>query len=747
MYKQSYSCLALQCLNLTSNTDDTIIQLNTPVTISSRKSSKFDLSHLSPIKTEIPLSLATKPISKIDKRLKKTEKNEDQDSEWAISKLKSKKKNRSKVSFEEDFEPVIELPEGPSNHKEMSLLSLQRPTKIINSILPPVLVKQKVDQKRKLKPSTTIDKKDLKISIPKKPTKIILDQPLTVQELSEISFIPKTEIIKSLFLKGNLVTTNQLLDIETIKIVCQEFEIEASTYVPDEQIITMPFLPNKKPLVNLKPRPPIITVVGHVDHGKTTLLDKIRKTQLAQKEAGGITQKIGAYEVAINYKDTTKHLVFLDTPGHEAFSGMRSRGISITDIVVLVVSADDGIKPQTIEIIDYTKSKNIPIVVAINKIDKEESNVELVKKELSNYGLVSEDWGGDTVVIPISATQGTNIDILLEMIILVSEMLNLQANLDYPSEGVILESNLDKTRGAIASAIIQNGILRVGDTLVVSNMMAKIRGITNYLGVSLKEAYPSSPVTLWGLPKVPSISDHFFSFKNERDAKEFLKATENTSKIDARSKLNDSRRAINFNSKDQVNIIIKTDTQGSAEAITNSLSSVNFKLSLKLLNCSPGEVTETDVDFAIATKAKLISFNTSCVSGVKRICKSNDILLKEFDIIYDLLDYIESLAKDPLQSEYQEIRVGSAIVKTVFPLAKSFLAGTSVMDGKVQKSSLLHIKRNSQIIYKGAITSLKKLKEDVAEVVQGEECGIFIKDFDSWAEFDIIEAFTLVKKI
>ena len=364
---------------------------------------------------------------------------------------------------------------------------------------------------------------------------------------------------------------------------------------------------------NLEERPPIIAVMGHVDHGKTTLLDKIRQTQTAQKEAGGITQKIGAYEVDIDYRNEKRKLVFLDTPGHEAFSSMRSRGVQVTDIAVLVVAADDGVKPQTIETIKCIKEANVPLIVAINKIDKDDANIDNIKQELSTYNVIPDDWGGDTPMIPISAKEGTNMTELLEMMVLVSDMLKLQASKQGNAQGTVLEANLDKSKGAIATLLVQNGILEVGDIIVTSQHMAKIRGMINSDNTNIMQALPSSPILVWGLSDVPSIGDQFEAFKNEKQARSALQERkEKISNNITNNSTSDKHSLLGSNIQAVVNLVIKTDIQGSVEAIISSINQIEQeKVKIRVLYASPGEITETDVDFADASKSAILAFNTS----------------------------------------------------------------------------------------------------------------------------------------
>ena len=733
-----------------------IIQLTSPMIVVNLQT-RNQSSLLSSLQTDVHqglLSLNLKPSLKIDKKVKKNDKDDDREVDRTNTKLKLKKKTRSKMNFEEDYDAVNDLFEKVEESENISLLSLARPNKPAVHDVAPVsfVVKQKgqiLTNLKKKKSHTSSQKKELESLHSEKPTQINLTQPLTVQELSDLFSISKTEIIKSLFLKGIPVTVNQLIDTSTAQRLGQEFGIEV--VLNSQEIFN-----EKKSLdltnssmENLVSRPPIVTIMGHVDHGKTTLLDKIRKTQIAQKEAGGITQRIGAYEVAIHHKNEDRKLIFLDTPGHAAFSGMRSRGVSITDIAVLVVAADDGVKQQTIEAIKQIQASNVPIIVAINKIDKEDANVHNIKEELAKYSLISEDWGGETLMVPISAMQGTNIDTLLEMILLLSDMMNLQADPNVLSEGMVIESNLDRAKGAVASVLVQNGTLRVGNILQIGGNLAKVRGMVNSVGENIKEAGPSSPVLIWGLSKVPSVGDTFTAFKDEKEAKLYIINSPGLAKTSASSfpQLSENYTVSDSENKSRINVIIKTDTQGSAEAIATSLNKINdSKVQIRILYSCAGEVTETDVEFASTSSAALFAFNTTAASGALKSAKTLGVTIKEFNVIYDLFDFIQSLIDSLVGPQYEERFIGMALVKTVFPLAKSFVAGSLVLEGKITKSSFIHVTRENDILYKGLIDSLKKVKENVLEVTEDSECGIFVAEFDSWKQGDVVKAFELIPK-
>ena len=746
------SCMQIDSKSMSEET----LSLTSPMILVNLQTKNQSLL-LSSLQTDVHqglLNLSLKPSLKIDKKIKKNDKDDDREVDRTNAKLKLKKKTRSKISFEEEYDSVNDLFEKINDSENISLLSLARPSKpLSNEISPPsFVVKQKgqvLTSLKKKKSSTSSQRKESELLGLGKPTQVTITQPLTVQELSDLFSILKTDIIKSLFLKGIPVTVNQLIDTLTAQKLGEEFGIEVNLNSQELSTEKKLFDSANLSMENLSSRPPIITIMGHVDHGKTTLLDKIRRTQIAQKEAGGITQKIGAYEVSIHHKNEDRKLVFLDTPGHAAFSGMRSRGVSITDIAVLVVAADDGVKQQTLEAIKQIQAANVPIIVAINKIDKEDAKVDNIKEELAKYNLISEDWGGETLMVPISAMQGTNIDTLLEMILLLADMMNLQADSDALSEGMVIESNLDRAKGAVASVLVRNGTLRVGNILQIGGNLAKIRGMLNSSGENIKEAGPSSPVLIWGLSKVPSVGDIFNAFKDEKDAKLFITMNPGSNRISTSSfpQLSENYAVSDSENKSRINVIIKTDTQGSAEAITTSLNKIDdSKVQIRILYSCAGEITETDVEFASTSSAALFAFNTTAASGALKSAKTLGVTIKEFNVIYDLFDFIHSLIDSLVGPQYEERFIGMASVKTVFPLAKSFVAGSLVLEGKITKSSFIHVLRDTDILYKGFIDSLKRIKENVLEVTEDSDCGIFITNFNSWKEGDVIKAFELIPK-
>jgi translation initiation factor IF-2 len=578
-----------------------------------------------------------------------------------------------------------------------------------------------------------------------RPEEIFLSNPISVQELAEKIYVSETEIIRTLFLDGIIVNINQVLDINTAINVGDKLGIKIIASEEEVKNTRNDFSNNVE---NTEKRPPIIAIMGHVDHGKTTLLDKIRQTQIAQKEAGGITQKIGAYEVDIDYRNEKKKLVFLDTPGHEAFSSMRYRGVQVTDIAVLVVAADDGVKPQTIETIKCIKEAKVPLIVAINKIDKDDANIENIKQELGTYNVIPDDWGGDTPMIPISAKEGTNMEELLEMIVLVSDMLDLRASSTGNAQGTVLEANLDKSKGAIATLLVQNGMLEVGDVIVTSQNMAKIRGMIDSNNTNITESMPSSPVLVWGLADVPNIGDRFEAFKDEKQAKVALQIRKNEDQDNQRNNgTSDKYSLLSSNIQAVINLVIKTDIQGSVEAIVSTINQINQeKVKVRILYASPGEITETDVDFADASKSTILAFNTTLAPGAKKVARHLGVNIKEYNVIYDLFDDIQNMVDDIIGPQYEEKNIGTAVVKAVFPLGKNYVAGSFVTEGKIIKGCHIKINRDQTQIYEGILSSLKQFKQDVREIEQDSECGIFIEEFDDWKEDDIISAFELIEK-
>ncbi len=585
-----------------------------------------------------------------------------------------------------------------------------------------------------------------------RPEKLYLSRPMTVQELAVTLAVPETEIIKRLFSKGIAVNITQTLDIAAVRMVAEEMGIEVETpekVAPGTKLIEML---DATDMEYLQRRPPVVTIMGHVDHGKTTLLDSIRKTKVAQGEAGGITQHIGAYHVDVEHEGKSQQVVFLDTPGHEAFTAMRARGTRVTDIAILVVAADDGVRPQTIEAISHAKAAKVPIVVAINKIDKEGAQPERVKQELTEYGLVADDWGGDITMVPVSAIRGENLDMLLEMILTVAEMEDLNANPNRAAKGTVIEAHLDKARGPVATLLVQNGTLRVGDIVVAGSALGKVRAMIDDRGAHVKQASPSFAVEVLGLREVPQAGDEFDVFQNEKEAAAIA---------DERARIRRDQRILQggrislsgFSQQakegvlKELNLILKADVQGSLEAIVGSLTQLPQKeVQLRLLLSAPGEVTETDIDLAAASDAVIIGFNTTLATGARQAADQAGVDVREYSIIYNLLDDIQGAMEGLLEPELVEEPLGQVEVRAVFAIGRGAVAGCMVLSGKVIRNCKVRVRRGNNIVYEGVLDSLKRMKEDAKEVNTGFECGISLSGFSDWADGDMIESYRMVTK-
>ncbi|MDJ0746295.1 MAG: translation initiation factor IF-2 [Xenococcaceae cyanobacterium MO_167.B27] len=584
-----------------------------------------------------------------------------------------------------------------------------------------------------------------------RPEKLVVTGSMTVSELAEALAVRDTEIVKILFIKGMAINITQNLDIPTITLVGEELGVSIEKVEPKAEATQVTEMLDVEDLENLQPRPPVVTIMGHVDHGKTSLLDGIRHSKVAQGEAGGITQHIGAYSVDVELDGQTKQVVFLDTPGHEAFTAMRARGTRVTDIAVLVVAADDGVQPQTVEAINHAQAAQVPIVVAINKIDKLEAQPERVKQELSEYGLMPEEWGGDTIMVPVSAVQRENLDELLEMILLVAEVSDLQANPNRPAKGTVIEANLDKTRGAVATLLVQNGTLRVGDILVAGSSFGKVRTMVNDRGRRVKVATPSLAVEISGLSNVPAAGDEFSVFQDEKEARAIAATRVKQKRLARLTQGGISLTTLSAQAQQgelkELNLILKADVRGSVEAIVEALKQLpQDEVQLRLLLAAPGEITETDIDLAAASDAVIIGFNTTLVSGAREAADAVGVDVREYNIIYQLLEDIQGAMEGLLEPELVEQELGTAQVRAVFPVGRGKVAGCYIQSGKVVRNCKLRVHRGGQVIYEGNLDSLKRLKDDVKEVNAGYECGIGIAHFNNWVVGDIIEAFHMVTK-
>ena len=584
-----------------------------------------------------------------------------------------------------------------------------------------------------------------------RPEKLVVTGNMTLQELAEALVTPDTEIVKILFMKGMAVSITQNLDIPTITLVASELGVEVETAEPEAEAKKVTEMLDAEDLESLQRRPPVVTIMGHVDHGKTTLLDAIRKTKVAQGEAGGITQHIGAYHVDVDNDGKNQQVVFLDTPGHEAFTAMRARGARVTDIAILVVAADDGVRPQTVEAVSHAQAAQVPIIVAINKIDKESAQPDRVKQELTQYSLTPEEWGGDTIMVPVSAIKGENLDTLLEMILLVAEVEDLHANPDRLAKGTVIEAHLDKAKGPVATLLIQNGTLKVGDTLVAGSAFGKVRAMVDDRGQRVEAASPSFAVEVLGLSDVPAAGDEFEVYQYEKEARAIASDRADKQRqsrlLQGRATLTTLSAQAQEGELKELNLILKADVQGSLEAIIGALKQLpQNEVQIRMLLAAPGEVTETDIDLAAASNAVIIGFNTTLASGARQAADEAGVDVREYDIIYKLLEDIQGALEGLLEPELVEESLGTVEVRQVFPVGRGKIAGCYVLSGKVVRNCKVRIKRGGKVIYEGTLDSLKRMKEDAREVNAGYECGIGIDKFNDWEQSDIIEAYQMVTK-
>ena len=575
-----------------------------------------------------------------------------------------------------------------------------------------------------------------------RPKHIKVGESIAVKDLASKMSCTAAEVIKKLMLMGVMASINQEIDFDTAALVASEFGVTAEELPPEVDPTEIPEIEDDPK--TLKLRPPVVTVMGHVDHGKTSLLDVIRKTSVSAHEAGGITQHIGAYQVIC--KD--KKIVFLDTPGHEAFTAMRARGAQVTDIAILVVAADDGVMPQTVEAIHHAKSANVPIIVAINKIDKPGANPDRVKQELMEKGLVPEEYGGDTIMVPVSAKQKMGINDLLEMILLVAEVQELKANPNREARGVIIEAELDKGRGPVATVLVQSGTLRIGDSIVAGTTYGKVRAMVNDRGDSVKKAGPSVPVEVLGFNDVPAAGD-LLAVLEEKQARSIADARierQRTKLMKAKKvSLDDLFQQIQEGSIKDLNIVIKADVQGSVEALNSSLLSLNKndEVRVSIVHSGVGAVNESDVMLASASNALIIAFNVRPDANARRMADAEDIDIRTYRVIYDALNDVKDAMSGMLAPKYKEVVQGHVEIRKVMKFSKALVAGSYVLDGKIFNNSKIRIIRDNIEIFDGEIDSLRRFKDEVKEVAAGYECGISIVDFRDFREGDIIEPYTM----
>lgn len=608
----------------------------------------------------------------------------------------------------------------------------------------PIPLKKRDELKEKLVETATAVKEP-KIEVEKKEPereKVVLFEGATVKDFAEVVGKSPNDLIKMLLMMGEMVTINQPISHEAIDVLADELNLDVEIQSIEEE--EEEFVEDE---AALQSRPPVVTVMGHVDHGKTLLLDAIRKTDVVAGEAGGITQHIGAYQVEHHGKKVT----FIDTPGHEAFTAMRARGASVTDIAVLVVAADDSVMPQTVEAIDHARAAGVPIIVAINKIDKSEANPDRVRQELSEYRLIPEAWGGDTVIVEVSAKQKVNINELVDMIVLVADIQELKANPDAPAGGVAIEARLDKGRGPVATVLIERGTLRVGDTMVIGKVFGKVRAMLDDKGKHLKEAKPAQPVEILGLSSVPTPGDKMKVYEDEKLARQIAEEREIKARLaeQARSRvsLGDLFERIKEGEIQDLNLVIKGDTQGSVEALRESLEKIDQEeVRISIIHKGVGAISETDVMLAAASNAIIIGFNVRPNVGAKEMAEKEKVDVRAYRIIYKVIEDIKAARIGMLAPQYEEKEVGRVEVRQTFKVPKiGLIAGCYVTQGEVNRDSLARLVRQGTVVYEGKIASLRRFKEDAKNVKEGFECGIGLENFQDIKEGDELEIYELIE--
>ncbi len=674
------------------------------------KPPKEEISAPKPEEVEIP-------VEKEEPKKKKKERFEEEKKKPKKKVPKRAREEREELEFFESeeelslFEPITEVEEEE---------------KVVKPKVPPK--KEKVSER----PPT----------LPPKERKIKIYESIQVGELAKLIGVKASEVIKKALQLGMPLTINQSIDAETAAILADEFGYQVEKGTIEEELLLQYTPPSPE---ELKPRPPVVTVMGHVDHGKTTLLDAIRKTDVANREAGGITQHIGAYTVTL---DDGRKITFIDTPGHEAFTSMRARGAQVTDIVILVVAADDGVMDQTKEAIEHAKAAGVPIVVAINKIDKPNANPERVKSQLAELGLVPEEWGGDTLMANISARNKIGIEDLLELVLLQAEMLDLKAAYDRPARGRVIESRLDKGKGPVATVLIQEGTLREGDPFVCGLTYGRVRAMFDSYGNRIKEAIPSTPVEILGFEELPSAGDDFIVMEDEEKARKVAeyrqrKAREAEAAQAAKISLEKLFEKLKEGELKELKIVLKADTQGTLEALKSSLEKLSTdKVKVSVIRAGIGAITESDVMLASASDAIVIGFNVKPNPQAKEVAKQEGVDVRFYDVIYHVLEDIKKAMAGLLEPKYEEVITGVAEVRATFKVPKvGIVAGCYVKEGVINRNNQVRVIRDGVVVYTGKIASLKRFKEDVKEVSAGYECGIKIENFNDVKEGDFIEAF------
>jgi len=582
---------------------------------------------------------------------------------------------------------------------------------------------------------------------PAKEMPVELPPTLSVRQLAETLNASAVDVIKQLMRGGIMANINQAIDYEAASAVASGlgYKAQPQPQATRKAASVISEIKKQQLLVetgNLKPRPPVITIMGHVDHGKTRLLDAIRQSDVMDSEAGGITQHIGAYQVEVNGQKIT----FLDTPGHEAFTAMRARGAQVTDITVLVVAADDGVKPQTLEAINHAKAAGVPIVVAINKMDKPDANPDLAKQQLADAGLVIEEWGGETICVPTSAKNKEGIDTLLENLLLVAEMENLRADSSQPAKGVVIEAEMDKSKGPLATVLVHDGSLKTNDMVVVGNTWGRVKAMFNDAGKRVRKAKPSTPVVVLGLHSVPQVGDTLSVVSDEKQARALVEQQQQQQEKAAATavSLTNILDQIDAGQIKELNIVLKADVQGSIEPIRNSLEKLSTdKVQVSLIHSSSGNITESDVMLAIASKGLIVAFNTSVETGAQRLAETEGINIRHYNVIYNLIDDVEKALKGMLEPEYVEVIDGRVEVRAVFPSSKKkSVAGCYVTEGKVTRGAAVRVKRGEKVMADSTVDSLRRFKDDVKEVAAGYECGITAKSYNDFQVGDILEFYS-----
>jgi translation initiation factor IF-2 len=687
---------------------------------------------------------------------------EEEEIETAKAKVPAKGKRVKTVVIDDDDDDDDDDGSGTETETIVSL-SIARPPKQkigtgggVKTPSAPAQRKKPVmkgDQQKQERGSNN-NKREQKSAVEKPESITLMGTSITVRDLAEMLLVPETEIVKQLFFKGIAISVTQVLDAGTATMVAEELGVQVITGVEQAEATKVTEMLDLADFDLLQRRPPVVTIMGHVDHGKTTLLDAIRSTKVAQGEAGGITQHIGAYHVDMDREGKVEQVVFLDTPGHEAFTAMRARGARVTDIAILVVAADDGVRPQTIEAIRHAQAAEVPIIVAINKIDKPGANIARVQQELITYNLQAEELGGDTIMVPVSALKGENLDTLLEMILLVADVEDLQANPDRAARGTVIEAHLDKAKGPVATLLVQNGTLRVGETLVAGHVFGKVRAMVDDRLARVEAAGPSFAVEVLGLSDVPQAGDEFEVYieKEARAIADIRSAERRQSRLQQmmasrRVTLNSLSAKAQEGELKELNLILKADVQGSVEAILGSLGQLpQNEVQVRVLLSAAGEITETDVDLAAASGAVIIGFNTTLASGARAASDEAGVDVREYNIIYALLSDIQGAMEGLLDPEQVEEPLGQVEVRAVFQAGRGNIAGCYVLSGKALRNCNIRVLRKGQLVYEGTLDSLKRVKDDAKEVNQGFECGIRLDRFNDWAEGDIIETFQMVSK-